>query len=300
MLAYQPDYNHDDHGTNYDQFMIMHMRNPNNERQQSHQTLTKRTLIEHLESMPLAHQHVDSRPPTVSSQKAKPVHTNDSLPRSCTPSRPRSQRRSWRRSRVTIPARTSSLIQTKRRTSPHPKLKRADSISLHNRNCKLFSSIDEILALTRESPPPRYSEAMTRPPTRSRASQIDITTLYATVVTMPTINRSSTPLAPTSMPPSRRDSVLAAENPPTRPNYNTVMSWTSDETRRREYEKIDRAHSGFRGFLKQVLPRSWQKCRRRDFFKGEDDGDSVRRFRVSLPERMAESTRKTARKWKCL
>jgi len=76
-----------------------------------------------------------------------------------------------------------------------------------------------------------------------------------------------------------------------RPPFHTVnISWTSDATRRAEYEKIDRAHSGLRGFLNRVLPQRWSRAHgaRRNFFTGECDGDSVRRFRLDVPESESE------------
>jgi hypothetical protein len=264
------------------------------ERQRSHDTSAKTPLIEYIESMPVTIEHVDSRPSTTSSKRAKPW-TSDSTSRSCTPSRPRSRRRTFRRSLVTIPDRTSSLLQTKKRRT---RTKSPDAISIHSRKSKYFTSIDEILALTRETPPPRYSETIVRRPSSRNTGVVDIM-YHATLANEFNTVRSSITLVHTSMPPSRRDSVLSPDSAPIRPNYNTVMSWTSDETRRREYEKIDRAYSGIRGFLKQLIPRRWQRCGRRDFFTGQDDDDSVRRFRVSLPERVAESTRRTAKRWKC-
>ncbi|EXJ74564.1 uncharacterized protein A1O5_02860 [Cladophialophora psammophila CBS 110553] len=72
---------------------------------------------------------------------------------------------------------------------------------------------------------------------------------------------------------------------PERPTLNTVISWTSNATRRVEYEKIDRAHSGVRGFLRRILPRRLRsKDGRRGFFTGECDGDSVRRFRLDVSD----------------
>lgn len=70
---------------------------------------------------------------------------------------------------------------------------------------------------------------------------------------------------------------------PIRPTTATVLSWTSAETRQREYEKIDQAHSGLRGLWKKLTPK-WCHGRntRRKFFGGECDGDSVRRYRVGL------------------
>ena len=206
-------------------------------------------------------------------------------------------RRSWRRSRISIPDRTSSLHQTPRKTKSKPKTKRPDSISLHNRSCKLFSSIDEILALTRETPPPRYSEATSRPRTR-QSSKVDYTA--SEKAPLPSVDVSSTSsLLPHSADGPRRDSGYSeGQTDLPRPAYNAVMSWTSDETRRKEYKKIDRAYSGWRGIVNKVLPKSWRYARR-NFFRGDDneDEDSVRRFRVSLPEKTEKLCGKG--KWAC-
>lgn len=65
------------------------------------------------------------------------------------------------------------------------------------------------------------------------------------------------------------------------------MEWTSPDTRRREYEKIDRASKGVRGLWRRVAPRCFQTHdSRTPFFeegKPEREG-SVRRFRMDLPE----------------
>ena len=216
--------------------------------------------------------------------------------------KPPSSRRPWRRSRISIPDRTSSLCHRPTKTQPKPrhKSKRPDSISLHNRSCKLFSSIDEILALTRETPPPTYSESNSRPRSRQSSNVVGYTTPEQAPVTIVDVFSTSW-LLPASAPASRRDSGFAEGQTNTpRPSFNNVMSWTSDETRRREYEKIDRAHSGWRGFLNSVKPKSWRNARRNFFHtenEDEDDADSVRRFRVSLPEKSVKS--KKSRKWTC-
>ena len=70
-----------------------------------------------------------------------------------------------------------------------------------------------------------------------------------------------------------------------RPVLNAVITWTSNATRRAEYEKIDRAQSGLKGFLRRASPKCLQKknCRR-GFFEGPDDADSVRRFRLEVSD----------------
>lgn len=70
-----------------------------------------------------------------------------------------------------------------------------------------------------------------------------------------------------------------------RPPFNSVISWTSDATRRDEYAKIDRANSGLRGFFRKLMPRPFlSRNSRRDFFTGKCDGDSVRRFRMDVAD----------------
>lgn len=69
-----------------------------------------------------------------------------------------------------------------------------------------------------------------------------------------------------------------------------IIDWTSPSTRRREYEKIDRANRGVRKLWRQVTPK-W--CRsggyRTPFFEEGMDGrgnyeGSVRRFRMDIPD----------------
>ncbi|KAJ5295283.1 hypothetical protein PENANT_c001G00698 [Penicillium antarcticum] len=72
----------------------------------------------------------------------------------------------------------------------------------------------------------------------------------------------------------------------------TVMEWTSPSTRRREYEKIDRASSGMRGLWRRVAPRCFQTRESRTLFfeEGKTDREgSVRRFRMDIPEDAAEA-----------
>lgn len=78
----------------------------------------------------------------------------------------------------------------------------------------------------------------------------------------------------------------AAETPDqqTPATLDTVMTWTSNASRRDEYAKIDRAHSGLRGLLRRAAPRRFCRRGRRGFFTGDCDGDSVRRFRVNVDD----------------
>ena len=77
-----------------------------------------------------------------------------------------------------------------------------------------------------------------------------------------------------------------------------VIDWTSPSTRRREYREIDKCNRGFRRAWKAITPRCcWCKSWRRGFYvaskdpdgvgpdnKDDDDGESVRRYRLDLEE----------------
>lgn len=64
------------------------------------------------------------------------------------------------------------------------------------------------------------------------------------------------------------------------------MDWTMPSTRRREYEKIDKARSGLRGLIRCVTPGVLRKSGRVGFHddgKGSDAG-TVRRFRMDVAD----------------
>ncbi|KAF2012352.1 hypothetical protein BU24DRAFT_275279 [Aaosphaeria arxii CBS 175.79] len=68
-----------------------------------------------------------------------------------------------------------------------------------------------------------------------------------------------------------------------------TMDWMSPTTRRREYEKIDKANSGFRGFVRRVLPRCVSGPPPPKFHDNDkSDAGSVRRYRLSLDDEEEE------------
>lgn len=303
MLAHRPTTASNTHETLYVSAMIMHITTADEyTRPAKTHALHVIRNVEHLESMIIPNERPTSQKKAVLRRSITGINTLDSRYASDALPKSHSHRRSWRRYRINIPDRTSSLSQRPKTTRPRsnprpkPKARRPDSISLHNRSWKLFSSIDEMLALTRESPPPRYSEAVSRPCTPQNSVTMSnppptIPSNYSALE-----NRKCSFVVPSTQSPSNETHVLDTDQPTTiRPSFNTVMSWTSDETRRREYAKIDRAYTGLRGWFNQIVPRAWKKCSRRDFFRGECDGDSVRRFRVSLPEKDSDTEKS---RWK--
>jgi hypothetical protein len=73
---------------------------------------------------------------------------------------------------------------------------------------------------------------------------------------------------------------------PTAEETPTTMHWTSPCTRRREYERIDRANSGVRGFLNKVVPRCVSGPPEKFYEKDESDAGSVRRYRIDDEDAM--------------
>ncbi|KAF2711774.1 hypothetical protein K504DRAFT_403128 [Pleomassaria siparia CBS 279.74] len=70
---------------------------------------------------------------------------------------------------------------------------------------------------------------------------------------------------------------------------NTTMHWMSPSTRRQQYEKIDKANSGLRGFVSRIVPRCVSGPPAPKFYeKDQSDAGSVRRYRISNEEEHEE------------
>jgi hypothetical protein len=190
--------------------------------------------------------------------------------------------------RLAIPRRTSSAAHRRQR-------KGQDLISFHRDSCRLFQSLEGTLSANQEEsrpicgrhhsmpgiPSTSFSDSLETPPGQHRNklleghSEEDQASANA-VTEIPSYVASTT-----SLPVH----VEVEDTPsPIGPTATTVMSWTTAETRKREYHKIDQAHSGFRGLWKKLTPK-WCHGRnaRRKFFEGKCDGDSVRRYRLEMP-----------------
>ncbi|OAL01370.1 hypothetical protein IQ06DRAFT_140323 [Phaeosphaeriaceae sp. SRC1lsM3a] len=82
-------------------------------------------------------------------------------------------------------------------------------------------------------------------------------------------------------PKQSEDTIIPAPRP------STAMQWTSPCTRRREYERIDRANSGVRGFLNKVMPRCVSGPQEKFYEKDQSDAGSVRRYRLDDEDNVA-------------
>jgi hypothetical protein len=86
---------------------------------------------------------------------------------------------------------------------------------------------------------------------------------------------------------------------PEEPRYEnyvpaTIIHWTSTETRRQEYDRIDRSNKGVRGLLKKLFPKLATRSSASRFYdekEGSTSG-SVRRFRMDLPDEEHEEDRR--------
>jgi hypothetical protein len=189
--------------------------------------------------------------------------------------------------RLSIPRRTSSAVHRRQR-------KGQDLISFHRDSCRLFQSLEGTLSANHEESRPicgrhhsmpgipsvSFSDSLDPPEIQHRKKLLEGHSedqASANAVTeIPSYVASTT-----SLPVQ----VEIEDTPsPTGLTATTVMSWTTAETRKREYQKIDQAHSGFRGLWKKLTPK-WCHGRnsRRKFFEGKCDGDSVRRYRLEVP-----------------
>ncbi|KAJ5334477.1 hypothetical protein N7452_006880 [Penicillium brevicompactum] len=227
---------------------------------------------------------IDPPSPRRSSQPSTSTTHSRSASRSTT-SRPNSRRSSLHSARRTVP--NGAIVPVPSTRIP-PQERRESLIALHRESCRLFQETE-----TETGRPALQRAASTSARRESRSS----TEKGSSAPSSPIVSSRSSfrfePESPTQPPHflSQRD--RSNTMPTISPSSSsihvpaTVMEWTSDDTRRREYEKIDRASSGVRGFWRRVAPRCFQtRDARVPFFeegKPEREG-SVRRFRMDLPD----------------
>ncbi|KAF7504020.1 hypothetical protein GJ744_002899 [Endocarpon pusillum] len=213
----------------------------------------------------------------------------------------------------------------RRRSSVPVRRNGRDLISFHRHSCQLFQSLEGALALTHEwnvidQPCPRYSFtpdtrhtspciiktengfaylASTTSTPRFGSARSNRRNSPAIVTPLPslyhpsgpnaitTTSSSSSTLAGTSSSTLEEKLIASLESLPPRPHPVSIISWTSTESRRREYEEIYRSYSGVRGLWKKITPRWCRgKCERTGFFHEKKDGeaDSVRRYKMNLDD----------------
>jgi hypothetical protein len=154
---------------------------------------------------------------------------------------------------------------------------------LHQRSCQIFG------APTR---PTTSHGALTALPDRPK-----ILDRRATAVDAPMRRDLIVPAGPIRSR-SGSDGVSSHDFTSDEPRYEnyvpaTIIDWTSTETRRQEYYKIDRSNKGVRGLLKKLFPKLATRSSESRFYdekEGSTSG-SVRRFRMDLPDEEDEGSK---------
>lgn len=248
------------------------------------------------------------QPRTVSrpTSTATSTHHSRSASRSTARSRPPSRHGSFHSTRRAVP--NASIVPVPpARTSQE---RRESLLLFHRESCRLFQDPDPSTDDTRPV------SSLQRAPSTTYRSRREARTSSETGGSAPPSPMASSYSSRRPDYEHRRSLSSAAASPPFRPRDRsntlpnnassanhvrsssissihipaTVMEWTSASTRRREYEKIDRASRGVRGLWRRVAPR-W--CQARDsrtpfFEEGKTSGEgSVRRFRMDLPDEEA-------------
>lgn len=145
-----------------------------------------------------------------------------------------------------------------------------DVLALHFRSCSLFHT-------------PTYHSSLPSPTISGHGGgDKDFSFMKTNTVSAPAplTNTDDTDILPTSMPPKRSEETMTTVE-----KTDTIMHWTSPSTRRREYEKIDRANSGIRGFIRRIVPKCVSGPPPPRFYENDkSDTGSVRRYRMDLSD----------------
>ncbi|EOA84759.1 hypothetical protein ACJQWK_06654 [Exserohilum turcicum] len=212
--------------------------------------------------------HMDHRRP-VSEHRSRPLRqqsttssensTNRSKSRGGHGSKPSSRRTSCTIVDPSRPARHYRIKSFQTPSAAPPTHDIDDVLALHFRSCSIFTN-------------PSYHASSALPsPT---LSQSDAPPYYPTTATRFSTDDSLRVVQ--ECPPTA--------DPPTTQKTNTTMHWTSPCTRKREYERIDKANSGLRGFLRKITPSSLSGPHEsfyNDKIQNHSDAGSVRRYRIS-------------------
>ncbi|KAJ5590242.1 hypothetical protein N7450_004214 [Penicillium hetheringtonii] len=253
--------------------------------------------------------------PTSATGSAQHSRSNS---RSTARSRPPSRHGSLHSSRRAVT--TASIVPVPpARPSPHER--RASLLALHRESCRLFQEMDDtanvfpddirsVPALSR-APSSTYNSRReldgrtssdadgSGPPSPVASSQSSRrfefehrNSISSTISPIPLQHRDRSNTLPSKTPEYNSEHIQSSSASSIHVPA-TVMEWTSPESRRAEYEKIDRAGRGVRGLWRRVAPR-WCQTReaRTPFF---EEGNtcregSVRRFRMDLPDEELENT----------
>jgi hypothetical protein len=182
----------------------------------------------------------------------------------------------------TRPPRLGRVISFSR-VPPSPRNNIEEALALHERSCRIFppSSMPPTPILGPANDDPALSALYRSKSSPQVTTQSQVTTQPQSRPSLPPRSRTA-PLASGLTDSNDVDDPLPEEEfVPA-----TIMHWTSDETRRKEYAKIDMASKGIRGLLSRLFPRLAMKSKRSRFYD-EKDGSragSIRRYRLNFDD----------------
>ncbi|KAI8938237.1 hypothetical protein NX059_005898 [Plenodomus lindquistii] len=133
-----------------------------------------------------------------------------------------------------------------------------DVLALHFRSCSLFTN------------PSYHSNSALPSPTLSQRPSSQHQPSGPSRYSIDEMRAHQAPV----LPEQTEDTIPPAEK------TNITMHWTSPCSRKREYERIDKANSGLRGLFRKALPRSISGPQEKFYEKDQSDAGSVRRYRL--------------------
>jgi hypothetical protein len=141
-----------------------------------------------------------------------------------------------------------------------------DVLALHFRSCSLFQNVQNQSALANTTVSERQLSD----------GEVSPTHIYPVAGHVPHASGTDDALPEAGSQQEPKDKVATT----------TTIHWTSPATRRREYETMDKAHSGIRGAIRKVIPNFCLPGPPPPKFYDENQSDtgSVRRYRMDIPE----------------
>ena len=214
---------------------------------------------------------VSSQPCSRSSQIGQPLKGSESVLHLTKPSSTNLSGSSSRRL-ASPPAsarqrHVSKPAALRRAATIHPMSKAGDVIATHRRAKEIISALEgskayPLATATNTLPSGYYGYSFAE--SRTSLSPRDSV--------VPSLS-SATKLASFQSPNSPQSSTFSPA---------TTIDWTHPATRRRTYEKHDRKKTGIRGAVRRITPRWLRGDDGIDFYDGDGDAGSVRRYRLDL------------------
>jgi hypothetical protein len=223
-----------------------------------------------------------SRPLRQQSTTSSENSTNRSKSRGGHGSKPSSRRTSCT---IVDPSRPARHYRIKSFQTPSVALTQDvdDVLALHFRSCSIFSNPSYQSNSGLPSPAlSSHADASGFPSTATRFSIDSLRVVEETAVAADAHPHRRS--AETTLSTSSSCSSASHANEKT----NTPMHWTSPCTRQREYERIDKANSGLRGFWRRMTPRCVSGPHEKFYDQNASDTGSVRRYRICNDDDDAE------------